>query len=248
MDDGELIRYSRQIMLPEFDYEGQLKLKNSRILLIGLGGLGSPISMYLTAAGIGHLVLNDFDVVEESNLQRQIIHNEESIGQSKLSSAKYRLQSMNTDLSLTLLDKKLNEAELLAQIKLADVVVDASDNFATRYLINRLSFQSKTPLVSGAAVRFEGQLSVFNQYQNSPCYQCLYPDTEAQMEMTCAENGVIGPILGVIGSMQALEVVKILTGIGETLNGKLMLFDAKSMQIRQLKLTADPLCPICKKV
>ncbi|MBF0265044.1 MAG: molybdopterin-synthase adenylyltransferase MoeB [Gammaproteobacteria bacterium] len=247
MDDDELLRYSRQIILPDFEYQGQEKLKKSRILLIGLGGLGSPIALYLAAAGIGNLVINDFDSVEVSNLQRQIIHSTESIGQEKVISAKERIQAINPLIQVDVLDKKLTEQELSEQIKLADIVVDASDNFQTRFLINRLSCKHQTPLISGAAIRYEGQISLFNASEQSPCYQCLYDDNGQQEDLTCSANGVLGPLLGVIGSMQAIEVIKFIVGFGRSLSGRLMILDAKQMQWREIKLAKDPECPICSR-
>ncbi len=245
MNDQELLRYSRQIMLPEIDYQGQLALKQSRVLLVGLGGLGSPIALYLAAAGVGHLVLNDFDQVELTNLQRQIIHSNNSLGEDKVISAKNNLLNLNPEIKISTYNQRLSEPQLCEQIELADVVIDASDNFASRFLINKISFKTSTPLVSGAAIQFEGQVSVFNQTKNSPCYQCLYKDTGADTDLSCSANGVLGPLLGVIGGMQAIESIKILTGVGDTLDGRLLLFDAKRTEWRQLKLNKDPACEVC---
>jgi len=232
-------------MLPEIDYQGQLALKQSRVLLVGLGGLGSPIALYLAAAGVGHLVLNDFDQVELTNLQRQIIHSNNSLGEDKVISAKNNLLNLNPEIKISTYNQRLSEPQLCEQIELADVVIDASDNFASRFLINKISFKTSTPLVSGAAIQFEGQVSVFNQTKNSPCYQCLYKDTGADTDLSCSANGVLGPLLGVIGGMQAIESIKILTGVGDTLDGRLLLFDAKRTEWRQLKLNKDPACEVC---
>jgi len=248
MKDEELLRYSRQIILPEFDYQGQSKLKQSRVLLIGLGGLGSPIALYLAAAGIGHLVINDFDNVDLSNLQRQIIHSTQTIGQKKVLSAQKHLDAMNPFVQVESIDSKLSEQDLAKQVKLADIIIDASDNFTTRFLINRLSVKYQTPLISGAAIRYEGQISLFNETEKSPCYQCLYEDNGQQEDLTCSANGVLGPLLGVIGSMQAIEAIKYLVGFGQSLSGKLLIFDAKQMFWRELKLAKDPECPICNQL
>lgn len=245
MKDEQLLRYSRQIMLPEIDIEGQQELLNSAVMLIGLGGLGSPVSMYLASAGVGHLVLVDFDTVELSNLQRQIIHSTADIDRPKVESARDRLLALNPDCKITIINKQLDEKELLQKTKDVDVVIDGSDNFPTRFAVNKACFENKTALVSGAAIRFEGQISVFDHRQeNSPCYRCLYNDDEMATE-TCSQTGVVSPLLGVIGSLQALEAIKLITGIGESLIGKLLLFDAITTEFQTMRFKQDPACPVC---
>lgn len=245
MKDEQLLRYSRHIMLPEIDISGQEKLLKATVMLIGLGGLGSPVSMYLAASGVGHLILVDFDTVELSNLQRQIIHTTDDLDRPKVASAKDRLLALNPECNITLLNHQLDEMELTQYTRLANVVVDCSDNFVTRFAVNRACFQNKTPLVSGAAIRFEGQISVFNfKDKASPCYRCLYNDEEMAAE-TCSQTGVIAPLLGVIGSVQALEVIKLITDTGITLMGKLLLFDAMSAEWHNMQFKKDPQCPVC---
>lgn len=245
MNDDQLLRYSRQIMLPEIDIEGQQKLLDSRVLLIGLGGLGSPVSMYLAAAGVGHLVLIDFDQVELSNLQRQIVHSSQDIGRAKVESARDHLQAINPSCKITTINKRLDPVELTEQIQQVDVVVDGSDNFETRFAVNHACQQNHKPLVNAAAIRFEGQISVFDFRDNSsPCYRCLYNDAEMAAE-TCAQNGVVAPLLGIIGSMQALETIKLITGAGETLVGKLLLFNGINAEWQTLRFRKDPECPVC---
>ncbi len=245
MKDDDLIRYSRQIMLPEIDAGGQLKLANAKVVIFGLGGLGSSASIYLAAAGVGHLVLNDFDKVDLSNLQRQILHSTNDIGKLKTESARDHLLSLNPELTLTLIDHKLEADEISEYIKDANVVVDATDNFSSRFMINQACINCGVPLVSGAAIRFEAQISVFDPRDKmSPCYRCLYNEGENTDE-TCTANGVISPLLGIIGSIQAIETMKLIMGIGETLTGKLLLFDAMTMEWHQAKLPRDPQCPVC---
>ncbi len=247
MNDEQLLRYSRHILLPEIDMSGQERLAASRVLIIGLGGLGSPVAMYLAAAGIGHLALSDYDKVELSNLQRQIIHNNESIGQTKAASACSTLAALNPSVRTVAIDRCLEGPELSNEVKKADVVVDCCDNFSTRFAVNEACVRQNTPLVSGAAVRFEGQVTVFlPARETSPCYRCLYQDAEELAE-TCSENGVLAPLVGVIGSIQATETIKVLLDLGETLCGKLLLFDAKRMEWRTLAFRRDPKCPVCSR-
>jgi adenylyltransferase/sulfurtransferase len=248
MDDLQLLRYSRQIMLPYIDYEGQQKLIDSRVLIIGLGGLGSPVAMYLASAGIGHLVLCDDDQVDLSNLQRQIIHSTDDIGSDKVQSAKESLLKINPDIKITCFNHRLTNDELSKQVALASAIVDASDNFTTRFLINKISVKNQTPLISGAAIKTEGQVSVFNQSPNSPCYHCLYQDTGKEMDTTCSSNGILAPVVGIIGSVQALETLKVIAQFGETLDGRVQLLDAFSMEWQQMKLKKDPHCPVCSQV
>jgi len=245
MNDNQLLRYSRQIMLPSVDFEGQQTLLHARVLVIGLGGLGSPVAMYLAAAGIGTLALCDHDVVDLSNLQRQIIHDTKRIGVTKTQSATETLAALNPDTQIVALNHKLCGAALLEQVHLADVVVDASDNFATRFQLNEACVAENTPLVSGAAIRMEGQVSVFrNDRADSPCYRCLYRD-EAEVAETCSENGVLAPIVGIIGSIQATETLKILLNIGQTLQGRLLVLDGAYMEWRTIRLKKDASCPVC---
>ncbi len=245
MNDEQLLRYSRQMMLPEIDAAGQQKLRESRVLIVGLGGLGSPVSIYLASAGVGNLVLVDFDKVDISNLQRQIVHTTPDIGRLKIDSAKEHLQAINPDIKIDCIDHALEAKELVNEAIKADVIVDASDNFQTRFALNEVSVKTKTPLVSGAAIRFEGQVTVFDpRDETSPCYRCLYGDDVATQE-TCTANGVIAPLLGIIGSIQANETLKLLMGIGETLQGKLLLIDSLYMDLNQAILRKDPACPVC---
>jgi molybdopterin/thiamine biosynthesis adenylyltransferase len=245
MNDDQLLRYSRQMMLPEIDAAGQEKLNESRVLIIGLGGLGSPVSMYLASAGVGTLVLVDFDKVDLSNLQRQIVHTTNDIGRAKIDSAKEHLLAINPEITIECIEHSLDSDELLQEAERADVIVDASDNFQTRFALNEASVKTKTPLVSGAAIRFEGQVTVFNPTdENSPCYRCLYNEDVTAAE-TCTANGVIAPLLGIIGSIQANETLKLLIGIGDTLQGKLLLLDTLYMEWNQAILKKDPACPVC---
>ena len=245
MNDDQLLRYSRQIMLPEIDARGQIKLAQSTVLIIGLGGLGSAASIYLAAAGVGRLVLVDFDKVDLSNLQRQIVHHTADIGRPKVESAKEHLQELNPETQIDLIDRALADQDLGQQVQQATVVIDASDNFRTRFAVNAACVQTTTPLVSAAAVRFEAQVSVFDMRDPaSPCYRCLYGDTDAEEE-TCTANGVIAPLLGIAGSIQAMETMKIIMGIGNTLVGRLLLLDAMTMEWHTAKIPKDPACPVC---
>lgn len=247
MNDQQLLRYSRHILLPQIDAAGQEKLLQARVLIVGLGGLGSPVAMYLAASGVGTLVLNDFDLVDVSNLQRQIIHSTESLGVNKVLSAMQFLQSLNPDCDAVALPKKLDKSEMDRQIKNVNVVVDCSDNFATRILLNQLCYENKKPLVSGAAIRFEGQLSVFHhQTDADACYACLYPSAE-EGENNCTSNGVLSPVVGVIGSLQAIETIKLITGIGETLRNRLMIFDGLTQDVRIVKYKKEPQCLVCSR-
>ena len=245
MNDEQLLRYSRQMMLPEIDAAGQERLNESRVLIIGLGGLGSPVSIYLASAGVGRLVLVDFDKVEISNLQRQIVHTTSDINRLKIESANKKILQINPEINIKGIDHAMEDDELLDEATKADVIVDASDNFQTRFALNKASIKTKTPLVSGAAIRFEGQVTVFNPKDDtSPCYRCLYGE-EITTSETCTANGVIAPLLGIIGSIQANETLKILMGIGKTLQGNLLLIDSLHMDINQASLKKDPACPVC---
>ena len=244
MDDEKLLRYSRQILLPEIDISGQEILLNSRVIIIGLGGLGAPVAMYLAAAGIGTLTLVDFDTVDLSNLQRQIIHSTNNIGLSKVVSAKQALQSINPEINYRIIDEELSQKALDAEIEQHDIVVDCTDNFSTRFAINQSCVNTSIPLVSGAVIRMEGQVTTFDyRKENQACYQCLYAE-EGEMEDTCSTTGVLAPVAGIVGSIQATEVLKLLTGL-PTLAGRLLVLDAKYMDWREIKLRKDSNCPIC---
>ncbi|WP_374567884.1 ThiF family adenylyltransferase [Nitrosomonas sp.] len=247
MNDHQLLRYSRHILLPEIDIEGQEKLCQSRVLIIGAGGLGSPALMYLAASGVGNLIICDGDQVDLTNLQRQIIHDNHSIGLAKTLSAKKALAKINPEINITAIQEKADATKLLHLTAEADVVLDASDNFATRSLINQACVAHKKPLISGAVVRFEGQVSVFDLSQtDSPCYHCLYPMEGEQEDMPCAIMGVFSPIAGIIGCVQAAETIKTLLNIGDSLNGRLLLLDGLTMNWREAKVNKDPECPVCQ--
>jgi molybdopterin-synthase adenylyltransferase len=248
MNDQQLLRYSRHIMLPEVDIEGQEKLLAATVLVIGLGGLGSPVAMYLAAAGVGHLILADFDVVDLSNLQRQIAHTTNRIGETKVESAAQALRALNPDIKITCIAQQMDEQILAEQIAQVSVVVDCCDNFNTRFVVNAGCVKYKVPLVSGAAIRLEGQVAVFDARDaTSPCYRCLY-DVENEADLTCAANGVLAPLVGIVGSVQALETIKLITGFGTSLTGRLQLFDARHNQWRDIKLPKDKNCPVCSGV
>jgi adenylyltransferase/sulfurtransferase len=248
MNDTQLLRYSRQIMLPQVDIEGQERLLSARALIIGAGGLGSPAAMYLAAAGVGHLVVADHDVVELSNLQRQLLHHDNDIGRSKVESARDTLTTINPDIRVSALAQTLQGAALGNEVRQADVVLDCSDNFATRFAVNRASVEHRTPLVSGAAIRLEGQAAVFDsRRENSPCYHCLYKEGEEE-DQTCSGNGVLSPIVGIIGSLQALEALKVILAVGESLAGRLVIFDGYTHEWRSLTLKQDPDCTVCGSV
>ncbi|MCZ6501420.1 MAG: molybdopterin-synthase adenylyltransferase MoeB [Gammaproteobacteria bacterium] len=245
MKDEELLRYSRQIMLPEIEIDGQEKLLNSRVLIVGLGGLGCPVAMYLAAAGVGHLVLADFDVVDLSNLQRQIAHTTDGVGQLKVASAMQTISALNPNVKVTCIDQQFDTDTLIFQINLADLVLDCTDNFNIRFEINELCVTNNTPLVSGAAIRLEGQVMVFDpKMPDCPCYRCLYQEAD-DVALNCSENGVAAPVVGVIGTIQAVEAIKLLAGFGQSLAGYLLVFDAKSMNWRKLKLSRNPACITC---
>ena len=244
MNDEELLRYSRQILLPEFDIAGQERLRQSHILMVGLGGLGSAAAMYLAAAGVGRLTLVDFDRVDLSNLQRQIIHRTADIDRPKVESARDTLRALNPLVEVVTIPRALDEAELLRQVERADVVVDACDNLPTRLAINAACVRADVPLVTGAAIRLDGQVLVWRPGGEGACYRCLYRDAEVNTE-TCAQTGVLAPVVGVIGSLQAVEAIKVLTGLGETLDGRLLLLDAARMEWRTLKVRRWPECPVC---
>ncbi len=243
MNDQQLLRYSRQIMLPQLDYQGQQKLLNAKVLIIGLGGLGSPIALYLAAAGVGELHLNDFDHVDLSNLQRQIAHTTERVGQSKVHSAAAAIRQLNPEIKVITLSERLTASQLAAEVDAVDLVIDASDNFETRFAINAACVQQKTPLISGAVIRFEGQVTTI--LPGGPCYRCLYQEDDNHEAERCSETGVLAPLPGIIGSIQATEALKQLAAIGAPLQGKLLLMDALTMEWRTLRYQRDPSCPVC---
>jgi molybdopterin-synthase adenylyltransferase len=247
VNDRQLLRYSRHILLPQIDINGQEALIRSRVLIIGVGGLGSPVAMYLAASGIGKLIICDNDNVDLTNLQRQIIHSSAAIGTPKTHSAKKTLAGINPEVDVVTLQEYVAESQLRQLVAEVDVVIDASDNFDTRHSINKACVINKKPLVSGAVVRFEGQVTVFDlRHHNSPCYHCLFPVQEGGGDMYCATLGVFSPLVGIIGCMQAAEALKILLGIGETLNGRLMLLDGLTAKWRSIKLNKDVACSVCQ--
>jgi len=246
MTDEQLLRYSRHILLPEIGVEGQQRLLESSALVIGAGGLGSPAALYLAAAGVGTLTLADGDAVDLTNLQRQILHTTQSVGKPKAASGREALAKINPEVRVVPLQHRLEGDELDRLVAAASVVLDCSDNFATRHAVNRACVRHRRPLVSGAAVRFDGQLSVFDSRDDaSPCYHCLFPEDAELEETRCAVMGVFAPATGIIGTMQAAEALKLLAGIGETLKGRLLLLDALAMRWREIKLAKDPACAVC---
>ena len=249
MEDTELLRYSRQIMLADVDVEGQQKLLNAHVLIVGVGGLGSPAALYLAAAGVGRLTLCDHDSVELSNLQRQIAHSTATLGANKAASAAQHIAQLNPGTTVHLVERAMDETSLDALLgnesEQIDVVLDCTDNFQVRYLINDTCWRAGIPVVSGAAIRWEGQLSVFDPRQSdSPCYRCLYPTADGT-NLSCSENGVLAPVVGVIGTCQALEAIKVIMQTGQTLIGRVLYFDAKYMDWRSLALRRSPTCPTC---
>ena len=248
MDDDahdSLLRYSRQIMLPEIDAGGQQRLAESRLLIVGLGGLGSPVAMYLAAAGVGCLALSDPDTVDLSNLQRQIVHGTEAIGEHKTASAARTLASLNPLVRIEPLPRALAGDELDKQVQSADVVVDCTDNFAARFALNAACLRNPTPWVSAAAIRMEGQLTVFDPRDDaSPCYRCIYAEDDEPSE-SCSETGILGSVVGACGALQATEAVKVLLHIGTPLVGKLLSFDARTMEWLMVRVARQPDCPAC---
>ena len=241
----ELWRYSRHLALPEVSTEGQMKLKEARVLCVGAGGLGSPLSLYLTAAGVGRLGLVDFDRVDVSNIQRQILYGTDDVGRPKLEVARARLTALNPNVEIVAHETRLTSENALSIIEDYDVVADGTDNFATRYLVNDACVLAGKPNVYASIFRFEGQVSVFDA-RRGPCYRCLFPEPPPPgLVPSCAEGGVLGVLPGIIGSLQALEVLKAILGIGESLAGRLVLFDALSFQFRELRVEKDPRCPVC---
>ena len=246
LDDQQLLRYSRHILLPEIGIEGQQRLLAAHVLVVGAGGLGSPIALYLGSAGVGHLTLCDHDKVDLTNLQRQIVHDTTTVGAPKVESARRRLAAINPEPRVDAVAERVAGERLDALVEAADVVVDATDNFFTRHAINRTCVKFRKPLVSGAGVRFDGQISVFDlRRDDSPCYHCLFPEEGDLEEMRCAVMGVFAPLVGIIGSMQAAEALKLIMGVGEPLTGRLLLLDALRMEWRSIRLRKDAACRVC---
>lgn len=246
MDDAQLLRYSRHILLPEIGIEGQQRIVSARALVIGAGGLGSPAAYYLASAGIGKLVLADGDVVDLTNLQRQILHHSHSVGRAKVESGRETLARINPECQVIPLAERLSGARLDDEIAAADVVLDCSDNFATRHAVNRACVKLAKPLVSGAAIRFDGQVAVFDcRRADAPCYHCLFPQSDDVEEVRCAVMGVFAPLTGIIGCIQAAEALKLVAGCGESLAGRLLLLDGLAMEWRQIAVPRDPACAVC---
>jgi len=247
MDDARLTRYSRHILLDELGIEAQEAWLRATVLVVGLGGLGSPAAMYLASAGVGRLILADGDTVDATNLQRQIVHREATVGRPKVESAAETLRALNPDVAIECIGERLSGDALATTVARADVVLDCSDNFATRYALNAACAAARKPLVSGAGVGFDGQLAVFDfRRADGPCYRCLFPEDLEAEETRCAVMGVFAPLVGVVGTLQAGEALKLLAGAGRTLHGRLLLVDALSLEMRTLAVPADPECPVCR--
>ncbi len=244
LTDDQLLKYSRQILLPKIDIEGQQKLLSSHVVILGLGGLGSPVSLYLASAGVGELTLIDDDLVDLSNLQRQIVHQFANINQPKVASAKENLLALNPECKINSISHRMTEFELNKLISNKTLVVDCSDNFTTRFMLNRVCFLNKVPLISAAAIRWEGQLTSFLMKEDSPCYRCLYEE-DSFNDQSCSQNGVAAPLVGIMGSLQAMEAIKVICGAGSPLSGQLKLFDALEMDWRTIKFRKKADCPVC---
>ena len=245
MNDQELLRYSKQVMLPQIEIEGQQKIMDSTMLIIGMGGLGSPTALYLAASGVGHIIIADFDQVELSNLQRQIIHGTSDIGDDKVNSAKAKMLEINPNIKVTIANEIVHTDNLSSLIKDVDVVLDGTDNFESRFEINKACVEFQKPLVSAAVIRLEGQISVFKGYEkDQPCYQCLYSEDGNENE-SCVQNGVLAPVAGLVGTIQALQAIKVLLGLGDQLCGTLLLVDGLDLSFRKVKIGKDLKCPIC---
>ncbi len=246
MEDSELLRYSRHILLQELGVEGQERIMRSRVLVVGLGGLGSAAVLYLATAGVGHLTLVDHDRVDLTNLQRQVVHTQDRVGQLKVTSARTALLAINPTLHMTTLAERADASRFNDLVANTDVVLDCSDNFATRHALNAACVRHGVPLVSGAAIRFDGQLAVYHaQRQDSPCYACIFPPSSDIEETLCATMGVFAPLVGIIGSMQAAEALKILSGAGTPAIGRLLMLDGRDMRWTDVQLPRDPKCPVC---
>jgi molybdopterin/thiamine biosynthesis adenylyltransferase len=245
MNDQQLLRYSRHILLDEIGIEGQQAILQGRALVIGAGGLGSPAALYLASAGIGQLTIVDHDSVDLTNLQRQIAHTTARVGQPKAQSACATLNAINPECRVTALVERADDARLAALVAQHDVVLDCSDNFQTRHAVNRACVARRVPLVSGAVIRFDGQVSVFDTRQGGPCYSCLFPQDQPFEDVACSTMGVFAPLVGVVGAMQAAEALKLVMGIGETLSGRLLLLDGLRMEWNSISITRNDTCPVC---
>ena len=246
MDDSQLQRYARHLLLDDIGVEGQEKLLAAHVLVVGLGGLGSPVAMYLASAGVGTLTLVDHDTVDLTNLQRQIVHATDRVGQPKVASARQALAALNPLAHVNAIEQRASAAELDALVGAADLVVDCSDNFATRQAINAACVAHRRPLVSGAAIGFDGQVSVYDPRQaDAPCYACVFPPTQEVPEVQCATMGVFAPLVGIVGTIQAAEALKVLSGAGQPLTGRLLLIDARGMEFNEMRLKRAPDCPVC---
>ena len=247
LNDAQLLRYSRHVLLPQLGIEGQERICSASVLVVGAGGLGCPVSLYLGASGVGHLTIADGDVVDLTNLQRQIGHADNRIGQNKARSLAQSVRTLNPEIDVVAIESRLEGSPLQQAVAGVDLVVDASDNFATRHAINRACFRAGRTLVSGSALGFSGQLTVFDPvHADSPCYQCLFPESSDEAPLSCAEAGVFSPLVGVIGAAQALEALKCLALVGQSLVGKLLLWDGLGTEVRVLKVPRDLACPVCK--
>ena len=238
-------RYSRHLTLPQIGRDGQSRLENAHVLIVGLGGLGSPVALYLAGAGVGKITLADFDTVEVSNLQRQIAHTTERVGELKTHSAKTQCAAINPNIQIDTIDHGLDEEDLAQLVPDCTAVVECSDNFPTRFAVNKACVQYGVPLISGAAIRFDGQIMVVRPDKpGTPCYRCLYKDGDDTVE-TCAQTGILGPVVGMVGCVQAIETLKIIVGIGDDLSGRLVLFDGMAMEWNEIQLVQSPDCPVC---
>jgi molybdopterin/thiamine biosynthesis adenylyltransferase len=246
MNDEQLLRYSRHILLDQIGIEGQQRLLAAHALIIGAGGLGSPAAMYLASAGVGHITIVDDDTVDLTNLQRQIAHTTASVGQAKVASARHAMAQINPEITITALNERVDDARLAQLVAAADVVLDCTDNFATRHAINRACVAQRTALVSGAAIRFDGQVSVFDaRGDNQPCYSCLFPQDQAFEDVACSTMGVFAPLVGIIGAVQAAEALKLLMGVGQSLAGRLLMLDGLHMEWTSISVARNPHCPVC---
>ena len=246
MNDDQLLRYSRHILLDDVGIEGQQHLVDSHVLVVGAGGLGSPVALYLAASGVGHITIADHDVVDLTNLQRQIAHTTARVGHPKVESAAQAMSDLNPEVRVTALAHKLDAAQLNTLVPTVTVVVDCCDNFETRQAVNAACVKHQVPLVSGAAIRMDGQLAVYDARDDkSPCYACIFPPDQAPEEVLCATMGVLAPLVGVIGTMQALETVKLITGMGSRLTGRLQMLDGRAMEWNEVRLQRNASCPVC---
>jgi molybdopterin/thiamine biosynthesis adenylyltransferase len=246
VNDDQLLRYSRHILLDEVGIEGQQQLIDSHVLIVGAGGLGSPVALYLAASGVGHITIADHDTVDLTNLQRQIAHSTDRVGEAKVTSAAQAMHALNPEVRITTLAHQLDAAELDRLVPTVHVVVDCCDNFTTRQAVNAACVKHQVPLVSGAAIRMDGQLAVYDARDaQSPCYACIFPPDTAPEEVRCATMGVLAPLVGVIGTMQAMETVKLITGMGSRLVGRLQILDGRGMEWNEMRVKRNPSCPVC---